>query len=194
VLRDEPAERDAREGIQELDDRFGDVAADVLEVDVDSLRTRGPQRGEHIVGLVVDARVEAELADDVVALVLRAGDADDATALELRDLTDDGADGARRRGDDDRLAGFRLADVEQADVRGHARHPEHAERRGDRRVRWIELACGDGLRHRMALPAVVALHDVAGLEARMLRLDYFAHGPADHQLARVHALRVRLHA
>jgi hypothetical protein len=56
-----------------------------------------------------------------------AGDADRAAALDLRDLADDRADRTRRAGNDDRVSRLRLADVEQAEVRGHARHAERSE-------------------------------------------------------------------
>src|SRR5206468_1457772 len=43
-------------------------------------------------------------------------------------------------------------------------------------------------------PAVVTLHEVAGLEARVFRLHDLSDRPAHHELARIDALRVRLHA
>ena len=58
--------------------------------------------------------------------------------------------------------GFRLADVEQADVRRHPRHAEHADRRRDRRRLRIELPQLLAVRRRVLLPAVVAGDDVAG--------------------------------
>ena len=43
---------------------------------------------------------------------------------------DDAAHGSRGRGDDKRLAGLRLADLEQAKIGGHARHAQRAEIHG----------------------------------------------------------------
>jgi hypothetical protein len=50
------------------------------------------------------------------------GDADHAAAHDPGDLAHHLADRARRGGDDDRLAGLGLADFEQAEIGGHARH------------------------------------------------------------------------
>ena len=47
----------------------------------------------NVLVLVVDRCVEAELVDDETALLRTAGDADDAAALDLRDLPDHHADG-----------------------------------------------------------------------------------------------------
>ena len=66
---------------------------------------------------------------------LAAGDAHDAAALELGDLADEPADGAGGAGHDHRLALLRLADVEQAEVGGHAGHAERAQVDGQRRER-----------------------------------------------------------
>ena len=78
--------------------------------------------------------------DEVVALLRAAGDADHAAALDLRDLPDDRAHRAGRAGDDHRLARLRLADVEQAEVRRHARHAERAEVHRQRREARVDLA------------------------------------------------------
>jgi hypothetical protein len=63
-----------------------DLAADVVEVDVDAVRAVRAQRLAHIVGSIIDRRVEAQLADDICALILAAGDADRAALLDLRNL------------------------------------------------------------------------------------------------------------
>ena len=89
--------------------------------DVDAVRAG---RGEPLASsraLVVDGGVEAELVGEPGALLVAAGDADGAAALDLGDLADHGADRAGRRRDDHRLAGLRLADVEQAEVGGRGR-------------------------------------------------------------------------
>src|SRR4051794_14642020 len=120
-------------------------------------------------------RVEAELLHDVIALVLRARDADRATAFESRELTDGRAHGAGRRGHDDRLAGLRLTEVVEPDVRGHARHAEHAERRRDRCDRGVELQwtersrLGGGPRDVVRLPAAVREHELSRAESGMPR-------------------------
>src|SRR5437773_562601 len=77
---------------------------------------------------MVDRRIEAELALDIAAFLHPAGDADDPRALALGKLSSDRADRTRGGGDDDGLAGFRLADIGEADIGGHPRHAEDAER------------------------------------------------------------------
>ena len=155
VLRDQAAQRDARVRVEQRHDRIPHRAADVLEVHVDALRARVLEQLRHARVAMIDAGVEAELLHGVVALLLAAGDADRAQPFDLRDLPDDRADGAGRRGDDQRLAGLRLADVERADVRGQPGHAEHAERiRGPRDAR-IELDDARAVRHLVLLPAAV---------------------------------------
>ena len=77
--------------------RVEDLAADVVEVHVDPVRAQLLERGANVIALVVDRRVEAQIVDEEPALLRAAGDADDATALDLRDLSDDHADRAGRR-------------------------------------------------------------------------------------------------
>src|SRR3989454_8230846 len=72
VLRDQAAERDARERVDEPQDGGEDVPADVVEVDVDPLRARLLERGHEGLGAVVHAGVEAQLLHDELALRLRA--------------------------------------------------------------------------------------------------------------------------
>src|SRR5207237_10252438 len=81
----------------------------------------------HVAGLVVDARVETEFLDDPLALRGAARDADDAAALELRQLADGLSHRARCARNNHRVARLRLADIEQAEVRRHARPAQHVE-------------------------------------------------------------------
>src|SRR5262249_4757241 len=136
VFGDQPAQRNACAAIQALHDRGQHRAADVLEVDVDAIGTRGLQRGLQIVGLVVEARVEPELVDDVPALLRGSGDANRPASFDLRKLADDRTDGPRRGGDDDGFARLRLTDVQQSDVGRHARHAQDAQRR---RLRYAPI-------------------------------------------------------
>ena len=65
VLRDLPADRDAGAEREPPEDRLGERAADVVEVDVDAVRARLLQPRVDVVALVVDA--------DVVAVEARSG-------------------------------------------------------------------------------------------------------------------------
>ena len=73
--------------------------------------------------------------DDVVAFLRSAGDADDAAALDLGDLAGDRPDGAGGTGEHDRLAGLRLADIEQAEISGQPGHAQRAQVDRQRRKR-----------------------------------------------------------
>ena len=186
VMRDQAADRHARERVEQREHRLEHRAADILEIDVDAFRAGVLQlRGE--IGIaVIDAGIEAELLLDVVAFVLAAGDADRARTLDLRDLADRRADRAGRRRDHDGLAGLRLADVEQPGIGGHAGHAEHADRGRDRRELRIDLAQALAVGDRVRLPARARQHDVALGEARIVGGDDLAHGAAFHHAADRH--------
>ena len=110
---------------------------------------------------VVDRRVEAELLDEIAALVGPAGDADGAAAFDLGDLADGGADRPGGGRNDDGFARLGLADDGEPGVGGHARHAEHAQRGRERRALGIELAQAGAVGERVFLPAGVREHDVA---------------------------------
>ena len=131
----------------------------------------------------VEAVVETEFVDHVTAFVGAAGDADDAAALELGDLSDDRADGAAGGADHDRFAGLGLADVEQPHIRGKSGHSQHAER--ERRFRHGRIKLDEALAvgDRVALPAGLAEHQVAGFEIGVLRGFDARDGATDHHLA-----------
>src|SRR5580704_4869675 len=96
VLRDRTAKWNPR-SLGELGEcGIENVAANVVEKDVDSFRAMFSQRGRHVFLLVVDRRVEAEFFDDVLALLRSARNSDDAATLDLADLPDDAANGSRR--------------------------------------------------------------------------------------------------
>src|SRR5215472_15192959 len=95
VLGDKPADDDAREAVHHREHRVEKHAADVLEVNIDTVRAGRTQALAHVARFVVDAGVEAELVHDVVALGLAARDAYSATAHDLRELPDHAADGTR---------------------------------------------------------------------------------------------------
>ena len=127
VAGDQAAERDAGADVEPREDRVHEVAADILEVDVDAVGRRRGELGGPVVGAVVDGRVEAKLVGEQRALLGSAGDPDDACAVGLGELAGDRADRARRGRDDDRLARLWLADVADPDPRGEPGHPERAQ-------------------------------------------------------------------
>src|SRR4029077_11966766 len=118
VLGDRTADHDARPTGQTGQDGVEDLAADVIEVDVNPVGGGLAQRSPDVLCLVVDGGVEAEIVGEPATLLLAAGNADHAAALDLGDLPGDVANGAGCPGDDDRLPLLQLGDVEQAEVRG----------------------------------------------------------------------------
>ena len=111
--------------------RVEQVAADVVEEHVDTVGRELLEPGGDVFGLVVDARVEAELVDDPRALRRRTGDPDHAGALHLRDLAGDRPDSARGRRHQERLARLRARDAQHTHVRGDPDVPERAEHVGE---------------------------------------------------------------
>ena len=163
VAGDQAAQRHARTDVEAREDRVHDVAADVLEVDVDAVGGRRGELGGPVVGAVVDGRVETELFGQQRALLGSAGDPDDACAVGLGELARDRADRARRGRDDDRLARLGLADVADPDPRGEPGRSECAQV-GARRDALRDVDRHQRNRHRVRgdhvlLPADEALHE-----------------------------------
>ena len=127
-MADHAAQRDAAVHVHVGDGGFEVGAADIVVVEIDALGAVMSEGGWEVIdGPVVESGVEAGLAGEPGDLCLAAGAADDAAAFDLGDLADDGADGAGGGGDKDGLPGFGAADVEEADIGGHARHTEGAD-------------------------------------------------------------------
>src|SRR5258706_2952669 len=124
---DQAAKRNASEQVHLREHGIEDLPADVLEVDVDALGAGGLEIGGEIAAPVVDTGIEAQVFRDVPAFVRPAGNADGAAALDLRNLADDRADGARRGRDNDGFAGLRLPYFEQAEIRGPNGHAYSAD-------------------------------------------------------------------
>jgi hypothetical protein len=106
VFRYRAADRDAREAVEQREDRVENGAADILEIDIDAVGAGGFERVGEILPLVIDGAVEAEFARDEIAFLRAARDADDAAAFELRDLARDRADRARGAGQTTVSPGF----------------------------------------------------------------------------------------
>ncbi len=145
-------------------------------------------------GLVVDRGVEPEVVDQPRALLVGARNSDDATAKDLRDLSRDAADTARRAGHDEHVAGLHLPDVEDADERGDTGDAEHADR-----VQQFDVV---GERHhertgtaadaQVLLPPAEAGHLHPDREHVGLRRDDGADDPAAHHLAELDRREVAL--
>ena len=83
VLGDHTAGDDAAEVVQGVDCGLELLAADVLVVDIDTVRREAGERIGGFLGLVVEAVVEAELVLDELEFLVVADGADDLQALVL---------------------------------------------------------------------------------------------------------------
>src|SRR5882762_8760495 len=118
VLRNVAATDDAAAQVHQRKGSVEHGSAGIVEIDVDAAGTRRRQRAAHAARLVVDGRIEAELAREPVALVLPARRADHAATGEPGDLADHRSHRAGRRRDQHRIAGSGLADLEQTEIGG----------------------------------------------------------------------------
>lgn len=113
------------------------LAADVLKVDINTIRSEPRQGIKGALLLVVEATVEAELLGDEIQLGVGPDGANDLQAQLLGDLADDLAHGARGRAHEDGLALLRPADLLQARVGRQARHAEGAQEHAEVEVRRV---------------------------------------------------------
>jgi hypothetical protein len=123
-----------------------------------------------------------ELLGQILALLRAAGDPDNAKVLDLADLSDNRADGARGRGHDERLAGFRLADFEESEIRRPTRHAESANPPLERRLARVDLERPRAVDNRVALHAEDTYDRIALTEVRMSRRDHVARGVGAHHV------------
>jgi len=195
VGRDVAAQHHARVHRDAAQHGVEQPATDVVEEDVDTVRRELTEPGRDVFGLVVDARVEAELIDHPCALGRRARDAEHTRALHLGDLARDRAHPARGGRDEERLARLGARDLEHADVRSDADVAEHAEHVGEHdafgqhRDRWERVRLDDavllpaGEVHEGAaeriLVGIVGLHD----DAHAVRPHALADRDARHVVA-----------
>ena len=140
VLRDRAADDDPRAARELREHRVEDVAADVVEIDVDALGAMLAQRLLDVLALVVDGGVEAELVDEVAGtspappampttrqpLILAICPTTVPTAPAAPETTTVSP-------------GLRLADLEQAEIGGHAGHAERAQIDRQRRGSRVDL-------------------------------------------------------
>jgi hypothetical protein len=172
------------------------IAPPTLSKNVDARREQRLQARAKVLAAVVDGAVEAKLAGDEGALGRAAGDADDARALDLRDLRGNRAGGAGRARDQHVVAGPDRADLEHAVVRGEPGQAEHTHAQRDRHAgrQLRDLHEAGAVADGVVLPAEHAEDDVALAERRVARGDHLpgragAHGFADGDLRHVRVAR-----
>ncbi len=113
VVRHQTADDHARKIVEQRPNRLQDGAADVFEIDVDSVRTSARERRGEIRRAIIDTGIEAEFLNDVAALDRAAGNTDDPAAFDLGDLANQRTDRPGSGRDDHGFAGLRLADIKQ---------------------------------------------------------------------------------
>ena len=190
ILGDQPAKRDARSRVEKRRDRIENLAADILEIDVDAVRRRGLQLLGKTVRLVVDAGIEAERVGGMGAFVRSTGDADDLQPEDLADLPDSRADRAGRAGYHQRFAGLGLADLFEPRPGGEARHAGHAERPGWMARVGTKRRHAPSVRQCIVPPAGEADDPVALLETLELRGDHARDSATHHGLADLDRRRI----
>ena len=153
AMGDEPTDRDARKVVQRRQHRIQNLPADILEVNIDAVRTVRFQTFSQLGLAMVDAGIESEFVLNEAAFLFAPGNADGPAAFDLGDLADQRTDGARSRSDDDALSGLRFSNVQQTSIRAEARHAEHTECVGNRAEQAIDLSRPSTVGQRVILPS-----------------------------------------
>src|SRR5712692_3923847 len=190
VFGDQAANHDTRIHVHQPQRGVENLAADVLEVDVDAFGAGLLEAAMELARLVVDAGIEAQLAADVVAFLLPARDTDRAAAPDLRQLPHHAADRARGGRHHQRLARLGLSDVLQPEIRRYSRHAENAQVTRQRHAAAVDLRGFPG--SSVELPAELRQDVIAFFQFFIPRFDHFTDGLPDHDLADVDALDVAL--
>ena len=145
------------------------VAADVVEHHLVAVAVGRPELAQDVVGVVVEAVVEAGDVAHPVALRRGAGGADHlAGALDAGDLAGDRAGRAGGGGDDDGVALDGASDVGHPEVRGqpgHAEQPEHVVRLRHVVGHRLEAVGRRRVDHDVVLPAHLGVDELADLDA-----------------------------
>ena len=127
VLGHDAAADDATVGLHAPQGAAEDLAAGVVEVDVDAPGAGLAELLAEVRALVVHGGVETETVREQVALLVAPGDADGTAAGDLRHLPDQVAHRAGGGGHHDRLPRFRFAQVIEPEIRRETVRAVHAE-------------------------------------------------------------------
>ena len=167
VLRDYSADRHPCAGIEQRQHCIEYLAADVLEIDVNTVRAVLGQLLWEVAGPVIDTGIEAKRFDRMPAFFSAASDTDHAAAFQLADLPDRCPNGPGGCCDHQGFPSLGLADVEQAHVSGEARHAQYTK--GVGRMRHIrgELDQPLSIGQRIVLPAIATEYPVTFLVVGM---------------------------
>ena len=183
VLRALPADGDSRVDVDPRNDRVGDGAPDVVEVDVDAVGAEPLQlvleAGRR---LVIDSGVETQLVAQPRDLRRGRRQPQDLALPDLGDLSHEHADRSGGAGDHHGLSGLRVTEVEEAEVGREARQAQNPEGGGDRRDRRVELPDLATLGRGVLLPAEHPGDRVADLEVRIPGPHHEGDGSTGHHL------------
>jgi hypothetical protein len=116
ILADAATNHKARMLLRSREGQVQNLAADIVEEDVDERFCGGAEIFGETRRFVVEGGVEAGRLRQPAAFGVATGDTEDRRAFEFRDLPYDAACCAGGAGDDDKIAGFHLSDVEQAEI------------------------------------------------------------------------------
>ena len=108
AMGDEPADRDARKVVQRRQHHTQNLPADILEVNIDAVRTGRFQTFSQLGLATVEAGIESEFVLNEAAFLFAPGNADGPAVFDLGDLADQRSDGARSRSDRRSLRAVRL--------------------------------------------------------------------------------------
>lgn len=103
------------EVIEQREHRLPDSSANILEIDIDSLRTGASQLRWKIGRVVIDRGVKPEFVFNIRTFLRPAGDADRPGARGLRELSDQRTDRSARGRDHHSFAGLRFANQAKAE-------------------------------------------------------------------------------
>jgi hypothetical protein len=191
ILRNGAAQDDPRSLPQPVERKLEDLAARIVEIDVDPIGEEPVQLRRQVVRAVVDRRIIAEALGRQPLLLGASAHRDDRRAApDARDLPDrrsDAADPARHQ---DTVAGLRASQL-QAEVSRIAGDAEHSDRRRHRRDpagEAADISEPASIHQRIILPADRAMHHCAFREMGIARRD----DPADAAAAHCSADRHRL--
>ena len=146
--------RHAGEAIEQRQYGLPDGAADILEIDINSVRTSFNQPCLKVTRSVIDCRIEAERVRQVSALVRSSGDTDGPFApAVMASCPDQRTDGAACGSHSNGLTGRGLADERKPGPSRESRHSEYAQSSRNWRQYSIELAQPHAVQRRVGSPA-----------------------------------------
>ena len=175
VAGDHAAERNAAELPHIPKHRFEDLTTNVFKVDVDTVGTDFTDTFRQRLALtIIEGSVVTELCFEQIHLVIGTRTTRHGATMQFGELADHAADRAGGRRHENGLAGLRLADGVQPDIRGHAGHAENAEVVRQRCRAFRHFVQPGSVTERVVLPAKHAADKIALRIVLVATGDYLA--------------------